>query len=122
MRWVLYALITAGWLAAEFSLGAITEDGNIQAVWGLAFAAMYGLLIGRWLALGAPVIAAVGIVVYSLVKPCTDCDEELPFLFIVVLMVFYVLLAEVAIAIGVGIRQFLRVRRSDDSPHVPPLG
>ena len=121
MRWVLYALITAAWLAAEFNLDSITDDGNIQAGWAVAFAAVYGFLIGRWWALAVPVVAAVGVVVYGLVKPaCVDCSEEIPFLAGVFILALYVVLIDAGIVIGVAIRRRLRVPRSAERPQTAP--
>jgi hypothetical protein len=122
MRWVFYALVTAAWIAAEFTLDAITGDGNLQALLGVAFAVVFGFLIGRWWALAVPVIAAFGLVVFWLVKPsadCAGCENDVSFFGVLIISVLYVLLADVGIYLGVGVRQLLRAARSSNGPDGP---
>jgi hypothetical protein len=105
----------AVWFAGLFPIGAISDNGDVQgallAVWTIAVAAA----AGTWWILLAPWACTVVILAVDVLNPCEDCRDELGLLGSAFLMALVSILADLGLAIGVGLRKgiaLLRARRS----------
>lgn len=108
-------LMGAVWFAGLFPVGSVSDNGDVQgallAVWTIAV----GAVAGTWWILLAPWVCTVVLLAVDALNPCHDCRDELGVLGSAFLMGLASVLADVLLALGVGLRKgiaLLRLRRT----------
>lgn len=114
--WIVPGLVMAAWFASLFTIDAITDDGNLQALVFAAYSLVAGVLAGRWWVLLVPPAAVLALILYGdVIDPCEDCRDELGVGGRIYLGLLFSAGAAITLAIGVAIRRgiaLLRLRRA----------
>jgi hypothetical protein len=97
----------AAWLAGLFALDSITGDGNLQGLLAVGWTVVLGVIVGRWWLLAAPWLVLLCLLAYAELAPpsrCIDCEDETPFLGLVLIGALEAYVADMAILFGLAVR------------------
>lgn len=111
----LAAAVAVVWTVSVFAPSAFTDDADLYGLLVVVLTLAAGIVAGTWWILLAPWLATVVLLgVGELTSsPCDECYDELGLVGSAFLMAIACVLADVVLAIGVGIRKGTElVRRS----------